>query len=102
MKKNSLVLLLILMIGSFCSFVPSVVANTTTGNIEFYEGPTETSSSDSIDEEIEPPTNQETVTNVEEPLPQLAETNHFWLSLIGGFFISLTLIICIKKRRMAT
>lgn len=101
MKKNSLVLLLILMIGSFYSIVPSAVANTTTGNIEFYEGPTETSSSDSIDEEIEPPTSQETVTNAEEPLPQLAETNNFWLPVIGGFFISLTLIIWIKKRRMA-
>ncbi|HBH6538773.1 TPA: hypothetical protein KT858_003111, partial [Enterococcus faecium] len=81
--------------------VPSAVANTTTGNIEFYEGPSETASSDSIDEEIEPPTSQETVTNSEEPLPQLAETNHFWLPVIGGFFTSLTLIICIKKRRMA-
>lgn len=53
------------MIGSFYSIVPSAVANTTTGNIEFYEGPTETASSDSIDEEIEPPTSQETVTNAE-------------------------------------
>ncbi|RHK05555.1 hypothetical protein DW084_13325 [Enterococcus casseliflavus] len=101
MKKNSLVLLLVLMIGSFYSIVPSAVANTTTGNIEFYEGPSETASSDTIDEEIEPPTSQETVTNSEEPLPQLAETNHFWLPVIGGFFTSLTLIICIKKRRMA-
>lgn len=99
MKKNSLVLLLILLIGSFNSIVPSAVANTTTGNIEFYEGPTETSSSDSIDEEIEPPTSQETVTNAEEPLPQLAEANYFWLPIIGGFFISLTLIFSIKKRR---
>lgn len=89
------------MIGSFYSIVPSAVANTTTGNIEFYEGPTETSSSDSIDEEIEPPTSEETVTNAEEPLPQLAETNHFLLPVIGGFFTSVTLIICIKKRRMA-
>ena len=99
MKKNSLVLLLILLIGSFYSIVPSAVANTTTGNIEFYEGPTETSSSDSIDEEIEPPTSQETVTNAEEPMPQLAEANYFWLPIIGGFFISLTLIFSIKKRR---
>lgn len=99
MKKNSLVLLLILLIGSFYSIVPSAVANTTTGNIEFYEGPTETSSSDSIDEEIEPPTSQEKVTNAEEPLPQLAEVNYIWLPIIGGFFISLTLIFSIKKRR---
>lgn len=99
MKKNSLVLLLILLIGSFYSIVPSAVANTTTGNIEFYEGPTKTSSSDSIDEEIEPPTSQETVTNAEEPLPQLAEANNIWLPIIGGFFISLTLIFSIKKRR---
>ena len=99
MKKNSLVLLLILLIGSFYSIVPSAVANTTTGNIEFYEGPTKTSSSDSIDEEIEPPTRQETLINTEETLQQLLMAISIWLPIIGGFFISLTLIFSIKKRR---